>query len=205
MGQRGQTASGTLQRSRALRCSGLGGYEPTAFTEEVLGTPRCDFGTVAGDKQGCPRGNLWTKAGVRDQVWRFPMRDPLGVTSVPAQSAAPPGRGQHDFPQSYLTAGRLSLGSQGPFEAGSLSGRRWRRLGRGGREREGSVQLGEPAAVCKPRARRDSSAQMQHCTSSELFFHAHSYSTLSCPKPFLAFAAPKLPLHPGAEAPISSE
>lgn len=54
MGQRGQTASGTLQRSRALRCSGLGGYEPTAFTEEVLGTPRCDFGTVVGDKQGCP-------------------------------------------------------------------------------------------------------------------------------------------------------
>lgn len=44
------------------------------------------------------------------------------------------------FSQTYLTAERLSLGSQGPSEAGSPSGRRWRHLGVE-RERGKSGQL----------------------------------------------------------------
>lgn len=66
-----------------------------------------------------PRGDLWTEevTGSRFGFFQHHPEEPLA------------------FLQPYLSAGRLSLGARGPSAAGSPSGRRWRRLGRGDRDR----------------------------------------------------------------------
>lgn len=137
--------------------------------------------TLVGDKQGCSKGILWAKAGSRDKIRLFPTWDPLGVTPVPARPVAPSERGRQDFPQSYLTAERLRLGSQGPSEAGSPSGRRWRHLGRGGRERGVS-------------GLQTRSQEGRQCPSAALHlvraFLSHSTSTCSYPNCFLPSQPP---------------
>jgi len=55
----------------------------------------------------------------------------LDFPCVGTQKCQHSQRARGHLPPSYLTAERLSLGSQGPSEAGSPSERRWRHLGEG--------------------------------------------------------------------------
>lgn len=120
---------------------------------------------------------------------------------MPEQPVAPSGRGQRDSPQSYLTAERLRLGSQGPSEAGSPSGRRWRRLGRGGQRERGQSSWRsrqrsanpQPGAMAVPNC---STAPHQSVSLALL-----PYTVL--PKLFLALAATRLPPHAAAGAALS--